>query len=95
MENKTYVLGNVLRGWYEGRFSSIDEAWSFLSRRFMIGFPTVNNTGRSVAMYVMEPNSYGLMQNVKCKEDFCEINELPAEEILSRVVYYRGFALFP
>lgn len=49
-----YVLGNILRGWFEGRFVDSDEAWRYLSRRFLLSYPCAS--GRSVALYVHEKN---------------------------------------
>lgn len=43
-----YELGNALRGWFSGKFSSDQQAWTELSDRFNRGFPS--RGGRHVQM---------------------------------------------
>lgn len=70
----TYVGGNWLRGFIEGEFNSIDEAWSYLSKRFLVALPS--KTGRSMYMYVVKKNEFGFMQPTLCKEGTTEINKI-------------------
>lgn len=70
----TYVGGNWLRGFAEGEFKSIEEAWSYLSKCFLLSFPSP--TGRSFYMYVQKKNEFGFEQLVLCKEGMTEINKL-------------------
>ena len=62
---RRYILGNILRGWFEGHFSDTETAWQHLSKRFLLSYPS--KQGRSVSLYVHEPNSYGLDQFVLCR----------------------------
>ncbi|MFZ2992576.1 MAG: hypothetical protein WA061_02560 [Microgenomates group bacterium] len=48
-----YVLGNILRGWVEGEFSSDEGAWNALAKQFDSLFPSEN--GRRVYMYKEVP----------------------------------------
>lgn len=81
---KTYVLGNCLRCFFEGKFASVDEAWRVLSARFNKSFPSEN--GRHVYMHVNEQNAYGLMDWTKCKEGVTSMETVSDEEIL-KVTY--------
>lgn len=81
---KRYIGGNWLRGFYEGEFETIEEAWSYLSRRFLLAYPTEKGGGRAFYMKVMEENKYGIEQLTICKEGVTEINDLPREEVLER-----------
>lgn len=82
MTTKKYVAGNWLRGSFEGEFSSIDEAWSYLSNRFLLSFPSKSR--RQIYMKVKEKNQYGFEDWILCKAGFTEINELSKEDVLSR-----------
>jgi len=48
-----YVLGNILRGWFDGEFTSDEQAWKILSKQFDKAFPSEN--GRGVYMYKEVP----------------------------------------
>lgn len=61
-KKRRYVLGNILRGWFEGNFVDSETAWRCLSKRFLLSYPS--REGRSVSMYVHEKNAYGLEQFV-------------------------------
>lgn len=83
---KTYRAGNWLRGYYEGEFSSLEEAWSYLSARILLGYPTDDPDGkRGISMYAKEKNAYGFDQFILCKQDYTERNSLIKEEVLKRV----------
>lgn len=80
---KTYVAGNWLRGYFEGEFETLDEAWSYLSNRFLLAYPSAG--GRHISMWVREPNTYGVVELVCCKFDvITEINDLPEDEVKVR-----------
>lgn len=70
----TYVGGNWLRGFAEGEFKSMEQAWSYLSTCFLLSFPCP--TGRSFYMYVKKKNEFGFEQLLICKEGLTEINKL-------------------
>lgn len=75
---KRYVLGNWLRGTYEGEFSSVEEAWLWLSHRFLLSYPS--SSGRMVYMKVHEVNAYGLLQYVLCKEGYTSLAQAASKE---------------
>lgn len=52
-KKEKYVLGNMLRGWFEGEFTSDEQAWKSLSRDFDKAFPSKG--GRQVYMYKEVP----------------------------------------
>ena len=52
-KKEKYVLGNILRGWVDGEFSSDEQAWKVLSKQFDKEFPSEN--GRGVYMYKEVP----------------------------------------
>lgn len=79
---KKYILGNWLRGYVEGEFTTLDEAWSFLSTRFLLSWPSEG--GRHVCMWVNEPNEYGFTQSTLCKQDFTELNDLNKTLVLHK-----------
>lgn len=79
---KKYLGGNWLRGFYQGEFESIDEAWSFLSNRFLLAYPTTGD--RTFYMKVHEKNNYGVMDWSVCKEGVTEKNDLDKDEVLKR-----------
>lgn len=62
---KNYILGNCLRGYFDGNFSSLEDAWKILSYRFLKSYPC--SVGRDVIMYVVEENSYGILQYIICR----------------------------
>lgn len=80
METKRFVAGNWLRGYYEGTFASLEEAWSFLSTRFLLSYPS-EGAGRHIGMWVEEPNAYGIKELIQCKQDVTERNSLDPEEV--------------
>lgn len=75
---KTYELGNCLRGYFKGDFEEIETAWRVLSHRFLLSFPS--QSGRSVEMFVREPNSYSILEFVKCREGVTSLEAASAEE---------------
>lgn len=75
-----YVLGNILRGWFEGKFADDQTAWRMLSRRFLLSYPA--STGRSVSMYKREVNKYGLEQWVVCRIGITWRGRLPRKIVL-------------
>ncbi|MDK9793732.1 hypothetical protein [Vibrio sp. D431a] len=80
-------MGNLLRGGFEGEFSSIDEAWDNLSSMFLLAFPceALADDGvtmvedlassRSVNMYVYEVNSYGYFCKNLCRKGHAKMAE--------------------
>jgi len=85
MKTKRYRAGNCLRGWFEGNFSNIDEAWSYLSTRILISFPTDDNDGvRSIVMFVEEINNYGFAGFTQCKQGETERNKLRRTRVLKK-----------
>lgn len=82
---KRYRAGNILRGYFEGTFESIDEAWSWLSRRILISYPTDTPDGqRSIYMEVQEINPYGFKDWLYCKDGLTELNDLDQDEVLAK-----------
>ena len=82
---KTYRAGNWLRGFFEGEFSSIEEAWSYLSKRFIISFPTNKPDGqRHIYMSVKDNNKFGFNQYLQCKVGYTELNNLTKEEVINK-----------
>ena len=63
---RTFILGNCLRGCFEGEFSSLETAWDVLSARFLLSYPAAE--GRHVLMWVKEPNKYGIPDTVLCRQ---------------------------
>lgn len=86
---KQYFMGNSLRGYYEGEFKSIDEAWSFLSNRFLLSFPS--ESGRHVGLFVKDKNEFGFEDFKQCKEGITEINTLPRKSVVAKT--RRSFAI--
>lgn len=78
---KKYIIGNWLRGYFEGDFETIEKAWSYLSNRFLLSYPS--NGGRHVCMWVEQDNDFGFKQTVLCKQDVTEINQLAEGDVLS------------
>lgn len=64
MSKNIYYMGNCLRGYYEGKFETFEEAFKVLSARFYLSFPS--SSGRSVLMYCEEINKYGLEDRLLC-----------------------------
>jgi len=84
-KNKTYRAGNWLRGFFEGEFDSIEQAWSYLSKRFLISFPTDSKNGtRWIGMMVKDINKFGIEQFLNCKEGQTELNKLKRKKVLSK-----------
>jgi len=82
---KKYRAGNFLRGFFEGEFSSIEEAWSYLSKRFLLSFPTDDPDGtRWMGMTVKETNPYEREQFLDCFDGQTELNDLPKDDVLKR-----------
>ena len=82
---KKYRAGNCLRGYFEGSFESIEEAWSWLSNRLLLSYPTETADGqRSIYMEVKEINPYGFEDWMMCFEGLTELNDLDREEVLER-----------
>lgn len=82
-KNKKYVAGNWLRGFYEGKFSSIEQAWSYLSNRFLLSYPAQG--GRNIYMYVEKENEFGIKDLILCKDaQLTELNDLPEKKVLLR-----------
>jgi hypothetical protein len=76
---RTFILGNCLRGCFEGEFSSLDHAWGVLSARFLKSYPA--REGRSVLMWVREPNQYGLPDTVLCRKGVTSVDPAPEDEV--------------
>lgn len=86
---KTYVLGNFLRGCYEGEFETIESAWEALSAKMLQHFPCKN--GLYVLMWVKEENRYGLLDTVRCREGFTSLKPISDECIQQcRTSFHRG-----
>jgi hypothetical protein len=88
-EVKTFILGNHLRGCFEGEFATFDEAWVVLSARFLKSFPSKN--GLQVLMWVNEVNKYGFKSNALCREGVTSLE--PVDEALianCRSSFHRG-----
>jgi len=88
-----YVLGNILRGWFEGKFEDSETAWKYLSRRFLLSYPS--RAGRSVSMYVQEKNSYGLEQFVLRQVGTTWRGSLPRKQVLTKCYRAHTLALNP
>lgn len=86
---KRYVLGNCLRGYFEGEFTSQEDAWRWLSKRFLLAFPS--GSGRTVDMYVHEKNHYGLEQWVRCQGGVTSINHVCSEDAIERCKFSSTF----
>lgn len=90
---KKYRAGNFLRGFFEGEFTSMEEAWSYLSKRILISYPTETPDGqREIYMEVEEMNPYGYNVYTKCIEGLTELNKLNREEVLEKCqrTYHTG-----
>lgn len=82
---KLYILGNCLRGSFEGEFSSIDEAWKILSARFLQSFPS--DGGRSVIMKVYKKNEFDLEQFILCKTGITSLEKVSKKILEDRTGY--------
>jgi len=100
-----FVIGNFLRGWFEGKFETIDEAVKGLGERFTISYPTCDGSnkldlkgGRSTILYVYEENEYDLRQFLKCRlvdtPDFKGTQE-ERDALIESCPNYKGFVLSP
>lgn len=78
---KRYVLGNWLRGYFAGRFSSDVDAWNYLSRRFLLSYPS--RGGRSVSMWGEETH-YKHRQLILMREGVTWCGTLPRQSVLRR-----------
>lgn len=90
MKTKKYLLGNFLRGAFEGDFASLEEAWEWLSDRFLLSYPAEG--GRHVLMYVYEANQYFPDDPEKavqtlCKQEVTSLIKHPEKEVLDRCKY--------
>lgn len=84
---KLYRAGNILRGHFEGEFESMEEAWSYLSRAFMLAYPTDKPNGRrQISLRVREINPYGFEEFLTCKLDYTELNDLTPEEVKAKLL---------
>lgn len=82
---REFKLGNCLRGHFGGTFTSIEEAWDVLSRRFLMSYPVEpESSGRFVQMYVSEPNKYGITQQIICKEGNTSLSCRISDEAVSK-----------
>lgn len=88
-----YVLGNVLRGWFEGNFSDAETAWRYLSKRFLLSYPC--QQGRGVSLYVYEANTYGLEQAVLRRVGLTWRGTLPKASVLAACKRANILALNP
>lgn len=79
---KRFIIGNWLRGYFEGEFESIEVAWSYLSKKFLMSFPA--EKGRHVGLWVEEENRYGFKSINLCKEDVTELNAIPKDMVNER-----------
>jgi len=61
---KTYIIGNCLRGYFEGEFRDLEHALEYLPARFDLSYPSEG--GRSVHMVVKSLNSFGFEQHQTC-----------------------------
>jgi hypothetical protein len=80
---KTYHLGNILRGHFKGDFETQEEAWQWLSRRFLLSYPAKN--GRHVQMHT-SIEVFGIDQLVVCQEGVTWTGELPEADVCGRCV---------
>jgi hypothetical protein len=92
-KRKKYILGNVLRGWFEGYFADANTAWRYLSKRFLLSYPA--RQGRGVSLYVYEHNSYGLEQFVLCRTGITWRGSLPKSTVLSTCQHANVLSLNP
>lgn len=85
----TYYLGNCLRGYTEGDFESIDEAWRVLGGVFHSAYPSEG--GRSCHLYIEEVNKYGYKDATPCKNGTCNIEPLTEEDFgkARKTYFYR------
>lgn len=79
---KLYVLGNCLRCYFEGRFDDSATAWKWLSRRFLMAFPS--HTGRQVYMRVEQKNEFGFTDFATIKGGITWRGSVPRGKILRR-----------
>ncbi|MCK5021183.1 MAG: hypothetical protein KAS32_29505 [Candidatus Peribacteraceae bacterium] len=80
----TYYLGNLLRGYFEGEFESIEEAWNALCARFNQSFPSTG--GRYVYLWIEKVNEYGFNDATPCKKGISNVDEV-SDEQLKRCIY--------
>jgi len=90
MKRKKYTLGNLLRGYVEGNFENLEEAWKWLSRAWLLDIGS--KTARYALMFVQETNSYGFVQYISCKKGMSDLNSLPEKEVwelCKRSLFYK------
>lgn len=75
-----FVAGNWLRGFFEGEFTTIEEAWKYLSKRFLLSYPS--STGRHIYMFIEKENEYGHNQLIICKKGVTEISDNLTEKVV-------------
>jgi hypothetical protein len=86
---KTYILGNFLRGCYEGEFETIEAAWEVLSAKMLRHFPCKN--GLYVLMWVREDNRFGLPDTLRCREGYTSLKPVDDERVQQcRTSFHRG-----
>lgn len=56
MKKNRYHLGNILRGFVYGEYTSDEKAWKALCKKFDEAFPSVG--GRKVYLYMEVPVKY-------------------------------------
>lgn len=78
-----YRLGNWLRGFCEAEFDTQQEAWQWLSTRFLLSFPS--QYGRHVQMYAYLPNAFGITEWQQCQEGMTWIGAMERDAVLKRV----------
>jgi hypothetical protein len=89
VEPRTFILGNCLRGCYQGQFTSMSAAWKVLSARFLKSFP--NKGGLMVSMWVREKNHYGIEDTLICKQGVTSLEGVSDAEMAQCVSsFHRG-----
>ena len=78
---KRYWLGNILRGEFVGEFATQEEAWQWLSYRFLLSYPSTS--GRHVQMRT-QATVFGVDQLVVCQEGSTWMGNLPEAPVLAR-----------
>lgn len=68
---KTYYLGNLLRGYFEGDFNDMETAWVVLCNRFNQSYPSTG--GRNVYLWITQENEYGFTDPTPCKKGVSKV----------------------
>lgn len=86
MKKNKYVIGNWLRGYFEGQFDNQQQAWEHLGKRFLLSYPTESGRGRDVTLWVKETNQYDITDLVPCQEGECHYGDIDISDksILSK-----------